>query len=383
MTEPGGTMNRLKSIISIIASVVLFLAVSVICLFLLHGILLTSDSKPAQVNTYSVSLMDTFENHLEGVMAEAYDSAKSVRKHFWIEDNSPAPIPDQSLFGKSEDPRELQWLLDQASDLLDGQGTLFTTETKIMEKSEINYYLDESILAITWKQVFDNFVYTISEVKISDPSQFRRYIADDTYNSNRLYLTTKMSEMNHAVVASSADYYRNRKFGTVVYNQQVLQVVDPYIQDVCHVDSKGDLIFTHRGELQNFKETQKFVENNDIVFSISFGPVLVEDGVRCEPYYYPIGEINDYYPRAALCQYDSLHYLVIAATAEGKYQRYQSIHDLAKNIESFGCKQAYTLDGGQTANIVMNHELINNINYSYVKPLSDILYFATAVPNKE
>jgi len=377
-------MYKLISKIKLPAAILLYGLTVFVSLLMVVLLGFSAVSKPVPAETLpDVSVLDSFDAYLDEIMTAASEAAKSTPKHFWIKDGDPAPVPDQNLFGQADDPKDLQWLLDDAQTLLEGQTTLFTSETEIMKNSMINYYLDDSILAITWKQVFDNFVYTISEVKISDPSQFRRYIADETYNSNRMYLSTQMSRMNNAVVASSADFYRNRKFGTVVYDRQVLRVINPYIQDVCHVDSKGDLIFTYRGELGSFEEMEQFVADHDIVFSLSFGPVLVEDGVRCEPQYYPIGEIDGYYPRAALCQYDELHYLVIAATAEGRYSRYQTIHDLAKHIDSFGCQQAYTLDGGQTANVVMNHELINNINYDYVKPLSDIIYFATAIPNKE
>ena len=153
--------------------------------------------------------------------------------------------------------------------------------------------------------------------------------------------------------------------------------------DICYVDANGDLHFSYRGELKSEESVQKFVEDNDILFSLAFGPVLIDNGERCEPSRYTLGELEDPYPRAALCQRDKLHYLLIAATGEGNHYRFQNIHDFAKNIATFGCQKAYTIDGGQTINIVMNNQLINNVNYSFIKPVSDIIYFATAIPSKE
>ena len=370
--------------IKLIASVLFCCAVGVAVLLLILYVSVTGVSlQEISHSTPDINIIASFDAHVEEAMSQARSAAYSVPKHFWIKEGDPAPVPDQNLFGQATDPKELQWLLDEASSLLDGQSTVFSTDIQILEKSVINYYLDESILAITWKQVMDNIVYTISEVKIVDASQFRRYIVEDPSNPYKVYTAAQMSQMNNAVVASSADFYLNRKYGTVVYNREVKRVVWPYVQDVCHVDSNGDMIFTYRAELENKEDTRQFVEDNDIIFSISFGPVLIHNGVRCEPYHYAIGEINDGYPRAALCQYDKLHYLVVAATAEGKYRRFPNIHSLAKNLESLGVQHAYTLDGGQTANIIMNHQLINTVNYDYVKPISDIIYFATAVPNKE
>ena len=42
---------------------------------------------------------------------------------------------------------------------------------------------------------------------------------------------------------------------------------------------------------------------------------------------------------------------------------------------------AYTLDGGQTATIAMNHEHINPVQYGSQRRISDIFYFATAIPD--
>jgi len=327
-------------------------------------------------------ILDTLDHHVSIAMEDAYQGAKAVRKHFRIpEDADAGQIPNQDLYGQAEDPAQLDWLLEDAKPLLDGQSTLFQVDTPILEGSVVNYYLDDSIMAITWKQVFDNIVYTISEVKIDHPSQFRRYLADGEFGSMRHYYSTKMAEMTNAVVASSADFYRNRDYGIVVFERQLRRSKFAGMLDVCYVDSNGDLIFTYRGEYKDAESVQAFVDENDILFSITFGPVLVDNGVRCEPAGYPIGEVNDRYPRAALCQYDKLHYLVIAVTAEGPYNSWQTIHDLAKNIDSFGCQKAYTLDGGQTANIVMNNQLINNMNYNSMRAMSDIIYFATSVPN--
>ena len=48
-----------------------------------------------------------------------------------------------------------------------------------------------------------------------------------------------------------------------------------------------------------------------------------------------------------------------------------------------GCEKAYALDGGQTASIIINHELINPVQFGYERFTSDIIYFATAIPEKD
>ena len=62
---------------------------------------------------------------------------------------------------------ELAWLLEEAKELLDGEELTFNTETPVYPGTKINYYFDDTILVITWKQEIDWVTYTISEVKIA------------------------------------------------------------------------------------------------------------------------------------------------------------------------------------------------------------------------
>ena len=291
--------------------------------------------------------------------------------------------PDPDCFGTATDPAELQWLLDEASEILDGQTTLFTTDVELYAGSEITYYLDDTIFAISWQQVLDNFVYTFVEVKVAHASQFRRYLVDGEYDSKPLYPTYQMAPMVNAVVATSGDYYRGRKHGVIYYDGEVRRFTSPEVIDTCFVDCDGNLILQPRGTFTTEEEVTQFAAENNINFSLAFGPILVNDGVRCEPTSYGIGEVNDTFPRTALCQRDRLHYVVVVANGDGPYWNYPNIHDLADQIETMGFQKAYSLDGGNTGAIVMNDTIQNPIKASKMRAISDCLYFATALPDEE
>ena len=336
----------------------------------------------AEAEFFSAGITDAFNSRVRQDMENITEQLYQVKKVYWINDGAQkAPKPDQTLFGETDDPASLQWLLDEAADLLEGQDTLFTTETELMPGTKVRYYLDDTILAITWKQIMGNFVYTISEVKIAHPSQFRRYLAGEEYDSFTLATTSRMAQLTNSVVGTSADYYRGRKFGIIVYDGEVKRVDSPGYADTCYIDKNGDLHFSYRGDLMTVEEAQKFVDERDIQFSLAFGPILVDNGVRCEPLSYSIGEVNDKYSRAVLGQRDKLHYLVITANHERAYWNYQTIHDLAFYVEQLGCQKAYTLDGGNTGTITMNGEVINRTEFGYERILSDIIYFGTAIPH--
>lgn len=303
-----------------------------------------------------------------------------VRKIYWIEEDAMvAPEPNQELFGQSNDPAVLQEVLDDAKWILDGQTTYFTPDGERYSDSTVNYYLDDSIFAITWQEVHDGSVYTFSEIKVTHPSQFRRHLADGEYGSDKQYETTEMAAAVNAVVASAGDFYRFRDFGAVVYKGEAKRVEGTYAE-TCYIDANGDMHFTYAGDVMDVQEVQAFVDEHDIQFSLAFGPILVDNYELIEHTWYGVGEITEGYARSALCQMGQLHYIVVTANTTGPYQEIPTVAQFAKNVAATGCIHAYCLDGGQTATIVMNDQLMNRPVYGQQRKISDIIYFATAVP---
>lgn len=293
-----------------------------------------------------------------------------------------APEPDQSKFGQVSDPKDMEAVLKEAAYILDGQSMYFSTDTELFEGSVIRYYLDESIFAVTWKETHDKSVYTYSEVKIGHPSQLRRHLSDGAYASGKLYYPTEMAATVNAVVATSGDFYANRPvFGIVAYEGQVRRAVDDGYAETCYIDENGDMIFSYMKQLKNQENAQAFLDENHINFSLAFGPILVDNYEMVElPNVYGVGEIREEYARSALCQMDKLHYVAVVANWEGNEPDDPTVARFQKVVAETGCKMAYCLDGGQTATIVMNDELINRPAKGEQRQISDIIYFATAVP---
>lgn len=327
-------------------------------------------------------LMGKYDMYMTNASSTALDGVLSIKKVYWLSDTDiTAPEPDQSKYGSGA-ASELQSLLDDgtARELLDGQDTLFSTDIETFNNTDVTYYLDDTILAITWKQVFEGAVYTISEVKIADASQLRRFLAGGEFGSDKQYLTTEMAESVNAVVASSGDFYKFRPFGIVTYNGKVCRT-EGYTIDTCFIDENGDLLFARQGEITDEASAQDFVDGHNVRFSLCFGPVLVDNGELSLPSYYSLGEVNDQYSRAAIAQMGDRHYLLITANDEGSYVNVPTIATFAARVQSFGVDKAYALDGGQTAAIVMNDQLINHVVYGFQRKISDIIYFATAIPS--
>lgn len=352
-----------------------------ISVFILGILLMGSpvSSVPAS-ESVRLGLAAKYNRFITNEVSDALKGIVTIPKEYWLNDaDRVAPKPNPECFGQAKTVAELQWLLDEAAPLLDGQTTLFNAETPVKPDTVVNYYLDETIFAVTWKQVVNGGAYTFSEIKVAHPSQFRRFLAGGEYGSGALYTTTEMSQSVNAVVAASGDYYSYRPYGTTVLDGITYRANDTTL-DICFVDENGDLLFVHKGTLPNKEDVERFVEENNVRFSLAFGPIMIEEGELCVPPVYVTGEISKKLARAALCQLGPLHYVVVTVNLEPYSVNMPSVKLFAQSLLDLGIPNAYSLDGGQTASIVMNNELINSVSYGDQREISDIIYFATALP---
>ena len=58
------------------------------------------------------------------------------------------------------------------------------------------------------------------------------------------------------------------------------------------------------------------------------------------------------------------------------------MENFAKEINKKGVRLAYALDGGQTGTIMFNKKIVNEPAFDGTRAISDIIYFATAVPEE-
>ncbi len=395
--EPKKKASPGKVALTLAVSLVsLLLTVGLLCLMFLN---LGRPGAAANVKPAQLEIMDIFDSY----MAESMDSLRAslqpgnvgskpgeseapgeetepVKKTYTLRDEDlVAPEPNQSLFGITSDREVLKQVIAQAEEILEGQKLYFDPDNTQFVLGDVRYYLDDTIFAITWKEGHDGAAYTMSEVKLAHASQIRRHLADGEYGSSKQYYTTEMAATVNAVVASAGDFYSFRDWGTEVYQGRVRALGGSYAE-TCYIDINGDMHFTYPKPFGSIDEAQAFVDENNIRFSLCFGPILVDNYEIVEHKNYYLGEPNEEYARGALCQMDKLHYLVVTANFDKGHNRNPTVKTFQKNIAATGCKMAYCLDGGQTATIVMNDELINRPAKGEQRRISDIIYFATAIP---
>ena len=331
----------------------------------------------------SLSLSDKLDVYVNNAASDALGELAYIKKIYILQENDTvSPVPNPANFGTTNDPADIREVIKNAADLLDGQSVIFDENADFVPGEPIQYYLDDTILVITWKEYINQRCCTCAEVKVAHGSQLRRKLAEDSYSSSVQLYASDMAKQANAVVAINGDFYAFRDLGITVY-QRTLYRNSPAKVDSCFFTSTGDMLFTRAGELTGEGETQKFIEDNDIVFAIAFGPVLVDNGELqyCERY--PIGEIDTEYSRSCIGMYDELHYFLMTINHTTDARPRATVNELARFVYSKGVQKAYNLDGGQTSEIIMNGEPINHIDFGFERTVSDIIYFATAIPNEE
>ena len=354
----------------------------------------TTESSRSLGNTNLVSRLDTGLNNAK---ANALSDIAYIPKHYTIpEGETVAPRPQESGFG-SVTPENAATVMDviqlaRDSGLLEGQDVIFNPNLNFEPNTNIQYYYDETILTIIWKELIDGNTVTCCEVKVADASQFRRKLVDDTFGSPRKLFATSIAASVNSVVGMNADFYMFRDFGIVAYQRQLWRMDESTYTgqykkyncvETCFVDANGDFHFTHLLEEHSRSEIQDFMASNDILFSLSFGPVLVENGELKSCDWYPAGEPTRGDSRAAIGQVDKLHYFYLSVNHAPEKAALWTVNDMARAMYDKGIPNAYGLDGGQTSEILFQGVPFNHIDYDAERTVSDILYFASAVPNRE
>ena len=375
--------RKLTTALAVLFSAIALLLVCAGIVFLAFSLVSVEEKPKEQLTKSSFETAPGFEMYINNLTAAAMDGVLPIPKVYYLaEDVVVAPEPDQTRFGSSMDPADTVPVLEEAAALLAGDDTIWSPDTVLMAGMPVRWYLDDTILSIVWKEVIHNTVYTFSEVKIAHPSQFRRYLAGDAFSSPVQYPPSEMAASVNAVAAMNGDFYKFRNMGHVVYKRELYRTEGKDV-DTCFVDTKGNLNFVKRGELTEEADVRKYIEDNDILFSLAFGPVLIENGENVVPKNYLIGEINEVYARSAICQLGDCHYLMVAANGENGYKNVPTVKTLAEDLLAKGVTyKAYTLDGGQTATIIQNDKVINRVVYGSQRSVSDIIYFATAIPEQ-
>lgn len=270
----------------------------------------------------------------------------------------------------------------------EGYSVVTDSDLDTWNNTDVLRYEDETTRVTLWKEYISSetchAVISYAEVEIDHPTQLRHHMAGWEYGEGGGKATALAKEVN-AVVAVSGDFYNFRRSGIKVQNRQLYRNSPSNdMPDVLFVDANGD--FRIETCTSGF-DTEAYLAENDIMFSMTFGPALVKNGVPISEdetkAYKGEGGVAYRNPRTAIGQLGPLHYLFCTVDGRNDDSNGIIISELAAILAEKGCVSAYNLDGGGSATMVFRDKVYNATPSGNQRYIADIVFIATAVPESE
>lgn len=319
-----------------------------------------------------------------------------IEKIYKISEDAVAALPpNPDCYGEVtyEEAYKIEQVINKAREynLLEEEETVFQLDADFFKRGTIKYYLDETIMVICWKEVIEEKIVSLMEVKIKDVSQFRRKLTGDAYGSGVEMFCTQLSGQTNCVASCNADYYAFRNLGLSCYNGKVYRYGEQNYGggklynclDSLFIDGNGDFQFYERGTEMTKEEIETYMEEIGATFSVSFGPILVKHGEPQYNQYYPIGQITESYSRAGIGQVGKLHYVHMVVSNVRKGNTISTTDTFADIMIKKGAYEAYNLDGGQTGEYVFQGQVESLVDFGNERTVSDIIYFGSALPEED
>ena len=236
-------------------------------------------------------------------------------------------------------------------------------------------YLDGTISVRIDSRIINNTIVWFTWVQVADPTQIRT-TSWRKYPSKKEVFVTAMAEREHSVLAINGDFCVDRSQGVVIRNGETLRRAKSEDWDCMFIDGNGDFHIRRTPVPDNFDDF-----DGEIMHSFVFGPGLVIDGILQTEF----GELtmrliggNKKAQRTVFCQMDTLSYLII--TTEGPEQSKGggfTIDEVARLAYDMGVQQAFNIDGGSSAWLVLGEKRIN-AKKGKKRTITDAILFITA-----
>lgn len=224
-----------------------------------------------------------------------------------------------------------------------------------------SYQSDELCIQISTMRAYNSDVY-IADIYVRSTENLQRGLSNNKWKGAQQRVAT-IAANNNAILALSGDNGAHLDAGWAFANGKMVRKT---------ANKKRDLMVMYRsGEMKVYpagKVTTKQLEAEaDVIWqSFLFGPSLLDaNGHALSSYNTNVGPAN---PRAVIGYYEPGHYCLVQvdgrSTASqlesGKKNTGMKMKELGAFIETLGCTAAYNLDGGQSAMMWFNGQVISN-----------------------
>ncbi len=243
----------------------------------------------------------------------------------------------------------------------------FTEHFQFAPITDEDSYISQNMMIETSTHTIEKdgepITYYMADVYLRTVDCFRTAFAEDTYGATGDFLD--ISKGNEAIMAVSGDYYTWNRGGPVIRNG-VLYRNKRGTADVCVLYKDGSMK-TMTG--RTFDAAAAV--NEGAWHAWAFGPTLLTaDGKAATTFN---STLTDKHPRCAIGYYKPGHYVFVLVDGRQEHSVGMTLSELAELFESLGCTMAYNLDGGRSAQMAFNGDLLNR-PYRDGRVVSDIVY---------
>lgn len=180
-----------------------------------------------------------------------------------------------------------------------------------------------------------------------------------------------------ASLAINADYFASRDDGIIIRDGVLYR----------DVPVRAGLAFYSDGRVQVYEETQTSAAEllaAGVTDTLSFGPALLVDGElgdnldTVEVEAHARHPIQGSQPRAGIGIVDTGHFVFVVVDGRSPgYSRGVTLTEFAEIFADLGCTTAYNLDGGGSATLVFQNEVVNiPLGRGSERAVGDIIYVA-------
>ena len=214
-------------------------------------------------------------------------------------------------------------------------------------------YISEHVNVSINKVQEDGLTYYLADIYITDLKYFISPFSDGGYYKGERKFVYKIAREINAVVAINGDYYAEN--------------AGPILRDgiLYRNEVKCDILIMFKDGTMKTYSSNEYDEDSiaamqDNVWQIwTFGPMLLKDGEPLTEFDFSknVGGIN---PRSVIGYYEPGHYLFV--TVDGRQPGYSdglNMQELSQLMYELGCRVAFNLDGGGTAQMAYLGEEIS------------------------
>lgn len=225
--------------------------------------------------------------------------------------------------------------------------------------------------------------FFVAHVFVDGPAQLQTAFAGEQYSDRGAEATSEIAARHDAVIAVNGDYYNyNDKTGLVIRNGELFRDLKSGGRDVLLCGADGTLTPVYKDAYEPGHGEEYL--SGGVTQSWTFGPVLVDGGQAVPiPEKYAFNTYDDIRePRTGLGFVEEGHYVLLVADGrrKGWSDKGMNLSEMQAVMLQEGCQVAYNLDGGGSATLYLNGEVVNRASGSRQRDVSDIVYFTEAQP---